>query len=83
MSKIAWQDPPNPNPSSARERSREIDSIVSQLQEYPGRWALVAASSRNGNGGPYDRRGCEVRYVEVSRAPRRFDIFARWPEVLA
>lgn len=72
---MKWQEPP----AGAKGRQTAKKPIVRELQEHPGRWALVEERTRSSAVSAWKKQGCEA----VSRKREDgegADIYARWPD---
>jgi hypothetical protein len=58
---------------------RLADMVVEDCKAHAGQWTIVACWVPRSYGRPYERRGCQVVYREVTEAPGLVDVIIRWP----
>lgn len=76
MVEMIWKEPP---PAVSSEKA----PILAELQNNPGRWALVQQGrSSSGAAGPWQKLGCQAKAhrKNAGETPAKYDVYARWPE---
>lgn len=74
MVEIIWKEPP---PAVSSEKL----AVLTELRKNPGRWALVQRAMASSSAtAPWVKLGCEAVYRKSEDQPKKFDIYARWPE---
>lgn len=68
---IDWREPP----LSTEDRLKEV------LKAHPGRWARIKKSMASPTASsPWRKAGFEAQSSPAESDPKKFDIYARWPE---
>lgn len=76
MVEIIWQEPP---PAVSTEKA----AILAELQNHPGRWALLGKDkSSSAAADPWRKLGCEAVARRTNPGEKKclYDVYARWPE---
>lgn len=74
MVEMIWKEPP---PAVSSEKA----AVLAELKKNPGKWALVQRAMASSSAtAPWSKLGCEAVYRKSEDQPKKFDIYARWPE---
>lgn len=75
---LVWCEPPQSARTGNHLSQKRVDDLVAQLQQQPGKWALVGVFAGCSCMTSYKRRGveCTTRLREDGKR----DLYARWPK---
>ena len=74
MTVLKWEEP---RESRGNKPTIVLDSIVAELQQRPGHWALVKDNHHRLNWEALSKRGAEI--TARSNPDKTYRIYARWP----